>query len=95
MCGPGSALRRDAVEEDGTVCATWRAYAVYSLELSPMGNLTVVQVGWTVALALVTVGVACAVTQGGRWVHRVAVARPFIVPPRSVASSPSWPSSSG
>jgi H+/Cl- antiporter ClcA len=57
------------------------AYAVYPLELSPMGNLTLVQVGWTVVLALITAAVACAVTEGGRWVHRVAVARPFIVTP--------------
>jgi H+/Cl- antiporter ClcA len=57
------------------------AYAVYPLELSPMGNLTPVQVGWTVALALITAAVACAVTVGGRRVHSVAVARPFIVTP--------------
>jgi H+/Cl- antiporter ClcA len=57
------------------------AYAVYPLELSPMGDLTLVQVGWTVVLALLTAAVACAVTEGGRRVHRVAVARPFIVTP--------------
>jgi H+/Cl- antiporter ClcA len=57
------------------------AYAVYPLELSPMGGLTLVQVGWTVVLALITAAVACAVTEGGRRVHRVAVARPFIVTP--------------
>jgi H+/Cl- antiporter ClcA len=57
------------------------AYAVYPLELSPMGDLTLVQVGWTVVLALITAAVGCAVTVGGRRVHRVAVARPFIVTP--------------
>jgi H+/Cl- antiporter ClcA len=57
------------------------AYAVYPLELSPMGNLTLVQVGWTVVLALFTAAVAWAVTEGGLRVHRVAVTRPFIVPP--------------
>ena len=57
------------------------AYAVYPLELSPMGNLTLVQIGWTVALALITAAVGWAVTEGGRRVHRVAVARPFIVTP--------------
>jgi H+/Cl- antiporter ClcA len=57
------------------------AYAVYPLELSPMGGLTVVQVGWTVALAFVTAAFGCAVTEGGRRVHRVAVARPFVVTP--------------
>jgi H+/Cl- antiporter ClcA len=57
------------------------AYAVYPLELPPMGNLTLVQVGWTVVLALVTAVAACAVTAGGLRVHRVAVARPFIVTP--------------
>jgi H+/Cl- antiporter ClcA len=57
------------------------AYAVYPLELSPMGNLTLVQVGWTVVLALITAAAAIAVTQGGLRVHRLAVARPFIVPP--------------
>jgi H+/Cl- antiporter ClcA len=57
------------------------AYAVFPLELPPMGNLTLVQVGWTVVLALITAVVACAVTEGGRRVHRIAVARPFIVPP--------------
>jgi H+/Cl- antiporter ClcA len=57
------------------------AYAVYPLELPPMGNLTLVQVAWTVALASLTAAVACAVTLGGRRVHRVAVARPFLVTP--------------
>jgi H+/Cl- antiporter ClcA len=57
------------------------AYAVYPLELSPMGNLTLVQVGWTVVLAVITAAVGYAVTEGGRRVHRVAVARPFIVTP--------------
>jgi H+/Cl- antiporter ClcA len=57
------------------------AYAVYPLELSPMGGLTLVQVGWAVVLALITAAVACAVTQGGLRVHRLAVARPFIVTP--------------
>jgi H+/Cl- antiporter ClcA len=57
------------------------AYAVYPLELSAMGNLTLVQVGWTVVLALITAAVGCAVTEGGLRVHRVAVARPFIVIP--------------
>jgi H+/Cl- antiporter ClcA len=57
------------------------AYAVYPLELSPMGGLTLVQVGWTVVLALITAAFACMVTEGGRRVHRVVVARPFIVTP--------------
>ena len=57
------------------------AYAVYPLKLPPMGDLTVVQVGWTVALAIITAAFACAVTGAGRRVHRAAVARPFIVTP--------------
>jgi H+/Cl- antiporter ClcA len=57
------------------------AYAVYPLELPPMGDLTLVQVGWAVALALITAAVGFAVTEGGRRVHRAAVARPFIVTP--------------
>jgi H+/Cl- antiporter ClcA len=57
------------------------AYAVFPLELSPMGDLTLVQVGWTLVLAIITAAVACAVTEGGLRVHRVAVARPYIVPP--------------
>jgi H+/Cl- antiporter ClcA len=57
------------------------AYAVYPLELSPMGDLTLVQIGWTVALALITTAACVAVTEGGRRVHRAAVARPFVVIP--------------
>jgi H+/Cl- antiporter ClcA len=57
------------------------AYAVYPLELPPMGHLTLVQIGWTVALALITTAGCVAVTEGGRRVHRAAVARPFIVIP--------------
>jgi H+/Cl- antiporter ClcA len=57
------------------------AYAVYPLELAGMGNLTLVQVGWTIALAIVTAVSACGVTEVGRRVHRLAVARPFIVTP--------------
>jgi H+/Cl- antiporter ClcA len=57
------------------------AYAVYPLELSPMGDLTLVQIGWTVALAIITAAVGFAVTQVGRRAHRAAAARPFIVIP--------------
>jgi H+/Cl- antiporter ClcA len=57
------------------------AYAVYPLELSPMGDLTLVQIGWTVALAIITAAVGSAVTLVGRRVHRAAVARPFILTP--------------
>jgi H+/Cl- antiporter ClcA len=57
------------------------AYAVYPLELSPMGDLTLVQIGWTVALAIITAAVGSAVTFVGRRVHRAAVARPFILTP--------------
>jgi H+/Cl- antiporter ClcA len=57
------------------------AYAVYPLELPPMGDLTLVQVGWTVVLAAITAAVGFAVTHVGRRVHRAAAARPFIVTP--------------
>lgn len=46
------------------------AYALEPLDLSPLGELTVAQFGWTIVMAFAASVVASAVVVGGRWLER-------------------------
>lgn len=57
------------------------AYALYPLELVDMGDLTAVQLLWTIPLAIVTAAAVFAVVAGGRRVYRFVSPRPMLLLP--------------
>jgi H+/Cl- antiporter ClcA len=57
------------------------AYALYPLQLTDMGDLTAVQIAWTIPLAVVTAAAGFLVVTGGRHVLRFVSPRPLILIP--------------
>ncbi|WP_158412291.1 chloride channel protein [Ilumatobacter nonamiensis] len=57
------------------------AYALYPLQLTAMGDLTVVQIAWTIPLAILAAAAAFLVVTGGRLVLRFVSPRPLLLLP--------------
>jgi H+/Cl- antiporter ClcA len=57
------------------------AYAQYPLHLADMGDLTAVQIAWTIPLAIAAAAVGFAVVTGGRLVVRLVASRSMILLP--------------
>jgi hypothetical protein len=57
------------------------AYALYPLQLADMGELTAVQIAWTIPLAVVTAAACFLVVTGGRHVLRLVAPRPVLLLP--------------
>lgn len=57
------------------------AYALYPLQLTDMGDLTAVQIAWTIPLAIAAAAVAFLVITGGRLILRLVSPRPLLLLP--------------